>query len=227
MHALAQKFRSADPEAEMIPELDRATAEALFRQAKIALRKQLGATRRALPAAAAAERSARLVARLTVHPLLQTARGVALFAAILERREPDLTALHEDLLSRGVRLYYPFMDRVASGYFTGFRQWRPGDVLQTRAHRFAEPSPDAPLARRGDVNVIIVPALGFTLEGLRLGTGSGFYDVTLPDLCPPAKSIIVGYDFQRLVELPSEPHDVRCDDVVTDAAVVEGVRAPQ
>jgi 5-formyltetrahydrofolate cyclo-ligase len=179
-----------------------------------------------LPVSAVAERSSRIIARLLDHSWLQGARGIALYAPILDRREPDLSALHQCLLGRGVRLYYPFMDPSPSGYATGFRLWRPGDVLTARAHRFAEPSPAAPLAHRGDVDVVIVPALGFTLDGHRLGTGSGFYDATLRDLCPPAKSIVVGYEFQRLIELPTEPHDWPCDDVVTDTPIDGGSHVP-
>lgn len=200
-------------------ELDQESVANLTQQAKIALRRQLGSIRRALPISAAAERSSRIVRRLLMHPWLVAARGVALYVAMLDRREPDLAELHRGLHERGVRLYYPFMDSVPSGYFTGFRLWRPGDVLMARAQHFAEPNPDAPLAQRGDVDVVVVPALGVTPDGHRLGTGSGFYDSTLPDLCPPAKSIVIGYDFQRLVELPTEPHDWRCDDVITDAKV--------
>jgi 5-formyltetrahydrofolate cyclo-ligase len=129
-----------------------------------------------------------------------------------------VSALHGALLKRGVCLYYPFMDAAPGGTSTGFRLFRPGDILTTHAQRFLEPDPSAPAANRGDIDVLVVPALGLTLRGHRLGTGSGFYDATLPDLCPPAKSIVVGYEFQLLVEIPTEPHDVPCDDVVTDAA---------
>jgi 5-formyltetrahydrofolate cyclo-ligase len=90
-------------------------------------------------------------------------------------------------------------------------------VLAKRTHRFAEPNPSAPVATRGDLDLLVVPALGITLQGFRLGFGAGYYDSTLPDFCPPAKSICVGYDFQRLIELPIEAHDVACDAVVTDA----------
>lgn len=201
------------------PAHDQESVANLRRQAKIALRKQLGSVRRALPVSAAIERSSRIVTRLLSHPWLKAAHSVALYAAMLDRREPDLAELHRSLLERGVKLYYPFMDPIPTGYSTGFRLWRCGDVLLTRAHSFAEPHPDAPSAQRGDVDVVVVPALGMTPDGHRLGTGSGFYDSTLPDLCPPAKSIVIGYDFQRLVELPTEPHDWRCDDVITDAVI--------
>jgi 5-formyltetrahydrofolate cyclo-ligase len=38
----------------------------------------------------------------------------------------------------------------------------------------------------------------------------------LPRFSPPATSIVVAFDFQLVVELPVEAHDVACDLVVTD-----------
>ncbi|MGC4094255.1 MAG: 5-formyltetrahydrofolate cyclo-ligase [Polyangiaceae bacterium] len=58
-------------------------------------------------------------------------------------------------------------------------------------------------------------------DGQRLGYGAGFYDVTLPDFVPPAQSLIVAYDFQLLSEIPSLPHDVPGQFVVTDARLLE------
>ncbi len=197
------------------PESDQAS---LIQQAKSALRRRLRSLRRTLPVSAVAERSARIMSRLLDHAWLTAARGVALYASIPEQREPDLTALERTLLERGVRVYYPFMDKRAEGFATGFRLLRSGDILVPRGRLFAEPCPDAPVAQRGEVDVVIVPALGVTQNGYRLGMGAGFYDATLPDLCPPAKSIIVAYDFQLLIELPVEPHDWRCDEVLIDRA---------
>jgi 5-formyltetrahydrofolate cyclo-ligase len=187
------------------------------RQAKTALRKRLNSLRRSLPAQVAAERSARIVARLREHPLVQSARAVGLYAAMLEKREVDLAALHELLVDRGARVYYPFMDPTPRGYATGFRLWQAGDVLEKRGQYFVEPNPTRPVAQRGDIDLLVVPALGLTLQGYRLGFGAGFYDATLPDLCPPASTICVGYDFQLLIEVPLEPHDFKCDAVITDA----------
>ncbi len=198
------------------PKIDPTSEAHLRQQAKCALRHRLKALRCALPTSAVAERSRRIVGRLLVHPWLAAAQSVALYAAIHEQREPDLSALHHSLLARGVRLYYPYMERTTQGFTTGFRLLREGDVLTTQGHRFAEPCPAAPIANRGDVDVVVVPALGISAGGHRLGMGSGFYDATLPDLCPPAKSIVIGYSFQLLVELPLESHDRPCDDVVVN-----------
>lgn len=193
------------------------SVEAFRKMAKGALRKRLKAVRSALPIASVAMRSARIVARLEEHAWVQASRGVALYAAMPDRREVDVSALHEWLAARQVRLYYPFMTKIEGGHDTGFRLLAPGETLVIRDNRFAEPKSDAPRARRGDIDVVIVPAVAVSLDGYRVGMGSGFYDVTLPDVCPPAKSIAVAYDFQRMVEVPCEPHDFRCDAVITDA----------
>ncbi len=66
----------------------------------------------------------------------------------------------------------------------------------------------------------MVPALAVTDTDHRLGYGRGFYDVTLPDFCPPALSVVVAFDFQLLAELPVLEHDVACEVVVTDARVI-------
>lgn len=195
---------------------DPALTDELRKQAKRALRKRMNTLRKALPATAVQKRSAKIVERLLLHSFIADAHAVSLYAAMPERGEVDLSELHNKLHARGVRLYYPFMDPSNEGFTTGFRLWRPGDKLIRRSHNFDEPDPTAPVAVRGELDVVIVPALGLTLSGDRLGFGAGFYDATLPDICPPARTICIGYDFQLLVELPTEPHDYKCDAVVTD-----------
>jgi 5-formyltetrahydrofolate cyclo-ligase len=39
-------------------------------------------------------------------------------------------------------------------------------------------------------------------------------------VCPPAQALVVVYDFQLLVELPTLPHDFACNVIVTDTRVL-------
>ncbi len=186
-------------------------------QAKRSLRQKLRALRQALPAAASTARSQRIVERLSRHPRLLAAKGVALFWPMLERREIDLRILDGQLRARGIDVYYPYMERTCEGDFvTGFRLTATPEDLVVGEMRFAEPPASASVALRGDVDVVVVPALAATVDGNRLGYGAGYYDATLPDLCPPAYSIVVIHDFQLMLELPREPHDRACDEVMTD-----------
>lgn len=74
----------------------------------------------------------------------------------------------------------------------------------------AEPDPSWP-------DLVVVPGVAFTRTGVRLGQGGGWYDRFLPRTRPAAVHIGVGFDFQLLAAVPSEPHDVRLHGVVTDA----------
>ena len=74
-----------------------------------------------------------------------------------------------------------------------------------------QPPPDAPDAR---VDLAIVPLLGFTAQGQRLGQGGGHYDRLLaarPELVP----IGLAWDCQLVDALPIEPHDRPLRGVVT------------
>jgi 5-formyltetrahydrofolate cyclo-ligase len=198
-------------------EPDRDELSEWSKSAKRVLRQKLRGLREALPEPAAEARSARIVERLLLQPRVSAAKAVALFWPILERREIDLRPLDVKLRARGVDVYYPFMARTDQGDITtGFRLVPEIGELAVRGQRFAEPSPTARLAERGDLDVVVVPALAATPLGHRLGYGSGFYDATLSEFCPPAFSIVVVHDFQLMLELPCEAHDRACDAVVTD-----------
>jgi 5-formyltetrahydrofolate cyclo-ligase len=194
---------------------------ALGQRAKKQLRARLSATRQALPPAAVQARSARIVEVLSALAPLVQARAVAAFWPMEGRGEVDLRELDRWLGERGIARYYPFMDRHGAGFTTGFRRIQSPDELALRGRRFVEPPRAAAAAARGDVDIVLVPALAVTPEGHRLGFGSGFYDATLPDLAPPALTIAVAFSFQLLAELFIEPHDVACDLVVTDREVFD------
>lgn len=194
----------------------------LATRAKQQLRTRMKALRSAHPDAALAERSARVVERVANLPEFTAARGIALFWPMLEQKEVDVRPL--DALARAAqkRVYYPgFSESPAGALFSELRLTSASDELAVRDHRFLEPPVSAPAAKRGDVDLIVVPALAVALTGHRLGFGIGFYDSLLPDFRPPARAVIVAYDFQVLAELPVMPHDVACDVVVSDARTTE------
>jgi 5-formyltetrahydrofolate cyclo-ligase len=192
------------------------TAE-LAEAAKQELRKRLRALRLAHPAEALLTRGRALVTRVISLPIFETASSVALFFPMLERKEIDLRPLDAEARRRGKRVYYPFLEPRGDALVSGLRLTGSLDELADRGQRFFEPPPEAPVAARGDVDLVLVPALAVAPSGHRLGYGAGFYDSLLPDVRPPAKAVVVAYDFQLLMELPTLPHDVPCDVVVTDA----------
>jgi 5-formyltetrahydrofolate cyclo-ligase len=205
----------------LVSELDPDVLANITGRAKRQIRARMRAVRQAYPEQVVLAKSALLVQRLLDLPVVQDARSVALFVAMRERREVDLQTLAEQLLTQNKQLYYPFMDPTERGFRTGFRRVSALSDLCDRGRRFAEPPPDAPEATRGDIDVVIVPALAVSADGHRIGYGAGYYDATLPDVAPPAQAVIVAFDFQLLAELPHESHDRAGDWIVTDKRTLQ------
>ena len=187
----------------------------LRERARGQLRARMRALRAAYPEGALSGRSAAIVERVAALSVFQGARSVALFWPLA--REVDLRALDGLCRSSGKLVYYPVMDPIPSGVSTGFALSESTAELAPRSERFCEPPAAAPRAQRGDIELVVVPALAVGANGHRLGYGRGFYDVTLPDFRPPAQSVVVAYEFQLLSELPELSHDVASDYVVTDS----------
>jgi 5-formyltetrahydrofolate cyclo-ligase len=67
-----------------------------------------------------------------------------------------------------------------------------------------------------DIDLIIVPGLGFSLDGSRLGHGKGFYDRYLSTLKENSYKIGLAYR-QQLVEnkgIPMQSTDIRIDEIL-------------
>ena len=200
-----------------MPSFDASQVSQFAEAAKVQLRKRMRALRNAHPAEALKIRNRALVARALALPAFESARSVALFFPMEERKEIDLRELDAQARRQNKRVYYPFLERRGDALVSGLRLSASLDELAERGQRFREPPPGTPEAERGEVDLLFVPALAVAPSGHRLGYGAGFYDSLLPDVCPPGRAVAVAYDFQLLMELPTLPHDVACDFVLTDA----------
>jgi 5-formyltetrahydrofolate cyclo-ligase len=63
-------------------------------------------------------------------------------------------------------------------------------------------------------DVLLIPLVGFTANGDRLGQGGGHYDRWLAEH-PGRIAIGLAWDVQLCDALPTEPHDQRLDAVIT------------
>ena len=66
------------------------------------------------------------------------------------------------------------------------------------------------------IDLAIIPGIAFTSEGCRQGRGKGYYDRLLSH--PSFQNVHkmgICFPFQLLSELPTVPHDIRMDEVLT------------
>jgi 5-formyltetrahydrofolate cyclo-ligase len=81
------------------------------------------------------------------------------------------------------------------------------------------PSPDGTPILVPDA--VLVPPVGFSAEGWRLGYGGGYFDRTLALLSPQPLKIAVAYELCRIPTIHPQPHDIVMDFVVTEAGIHE------
>lgn len=65
----------------------------------------------------------------------------------------------------------------------------------------------------GGYDLIVVPGVAFDANGNRLGRGKGYYDRFL-DKNRDVYRVGVCFDFQKVEEVPSEPHDIRMNEII-------------
>lgn len=63
-----------------------------------------------------------------------------------------------------------------------------------------------------------MPGIAYDNRGNRVGRGKGYYDRLLSRT--KATKIGIGYDFQLVDEIDSEPHDITMDIVITDSRII-------
>jgi 5-formyltetrahydrofolate cyclo-ligase len=192
----------------------RVTDDALRRRVKAELRKRIRGLRHTAPLEACAKRSEKIVERLEALAVVREARALALFWPILERHEVDLRPFDAALRARGARVAYPAIDPETRDMT--FR-WAAPDALEERGLGFCEPPSEAVACAKGELELIVVPAIAIAPSGHRIGYGAGYYDRALPAYAPPAVTVGVAYDYQLLAEIPATSSDVALDWIVTDA----------
>jgi len=132
--------------------------------------------------------------------------------------ELDLTPIMQALHDMGETLALPAITR--KNHPLVFRRWTKGDILKHGPHNTREPFPD-----KDELfpDILLMPLLAFTAKGERLGYGGGYYDRTLEAL-NRRKNVFacgVAYAAQEAVSLPTGPHDMKLDAMLTETGFRE------
>jgi 5-formyltetrahydrofolate cyclo-ligase len=179
-------------------------------ETKRALRAELVARRARLGADERAAHAAAIAARIDDLAAFRGAGTVALYAAL--GAEVDATRITGAALVRGARVVFP--RAVPGSRRLSFAICDPADLVRGTLG-VPEPPPGAPEVDLGEIGCVVLPGVAFSLGGLRLGRGGGYYDATLAAM-PGAARVGVAFDVQIVPALPREPHDALLDAVVTE-----------
>ncbi len=125
--------------------------------------------------------------------------------------EFDARSLVGKLRAQGARAALPAV--VAKKHPLEYREWWPGVPMNPGAMDIMTPEGTPVLLP----DAVLMPPVGFSEEGARLGYGAGYFDRTLASLNPQPLKIGVAYELQRMPTIYPQPHDVLMDFVVTEA----------
>ena len=154
--------------------------------------------------------SARVCARLERQEVWKQARSILFYAPLPD--EPDVWPMLAVGLSMGKTIALPRFVPQQNLYVACLIRDPAADVHRGQ-YGVREPSDQCPLVPLNGLDFILVPGVGFDLNGRRLGRGKGFYDQWLANhhgtMCG------VAFDQQIVGEVPVEPHDIRLSCILT------------
>jgi 5-formyltetrahydrofolate cyclo-ligase len=135
-------------------------------------------------------------------------------------REPSTNRILSTLLQSGKTVVTPGVDHKADPpdrlYQAVFQRASdvaspvvPGDVSHVILH---------------DVDMFLVPGIVWDQRGYRIGFGGGFFDRLLAQRKHDSLAVGLGFQFQVLPELLTDPWDMPVDCLVTEAGALECVQ---
>lgn len=130
--------------------------------------------------------------------------------------ELDVLPLLRALAGRGHPLALPVV--VARQPTLTFRRWTEGAALEAGVRGTRHPAPSAATVTP---RVLLVPLLAIDADGIRLGYGKGYYDLTIAALraAGPVLAVGVGQSVQCVERLPRDPWDQPLDAFVSEDGV--------
>ncbi len=187
---------------------------------KKTLRATLLKKRDSIPPEQKAGKDAAIMERLFALDAFKKAKSLLLYASF--RSEVDTTGCMSETIRLGKRLILPAVDSRRRE----LKLYEVKEVSELKPGYMGIPEPVIKKNRQvtlGDIDLIIVPGVGFDRECNRLGYGGGYYDRLLGGTTGQrlrAKrritALALAFEEQITGKIPAEPHDVKVDMIITD-----------
>jgi 5-formyltetrahydrofolate cyclo-ligase len=155
------------------------------------------------------ERSEELLMTLIQKDVLKSVKIISIFITLDD--EVDTLPIVQHCWENGITVTVPeFQHATPDGYV--LRQWKKNDHLYETQYGIFHPknSKVFPLEK---IDLIFVPGMAFSKDGLRLGRGKGFYDRMLSMF--EGKTVGLCFKEQIKEKIPSDQRDVVIQEVLS------------
>jgi len=164
------------------------------------------------------ELSAQLCEQVLASRMYGAARTILCYASL--PNEIDLDPLITHALGDGKRVCVPMIDWERKSMWAAEIHNLDTDLVVGR-YGVRTPVDGCLLVEPDDIDLILIPGLGFDRDLNRLGRGAGFYDRMIAGLSQPRPPLVgVCFASQIIAKVPTEAHDFPMDRVITENGFV-------
>ena len=179
------------------------------------LRKVLRKKRAALPATRRAVLDAAINRQLIEFSRTAQLSDIAAYLAF--DGEPDLSPALQELEESGVTLALPVINEHKGRNDMAFHEWTSDCELVPNRYGIMEPAgtKEIPLMQ---FDAVLVPLVGWSRSGKRLGMGASFYDRAFQPFAQLPRPLRMGiaYQLQESDGIPQDPWDIRLHAMLTE-----------
>lgn len=182
---------------------------------KKALRKSIQKCRDSLSNESKQKRSAVIIQKFL--GLRQYNSSTNILAYFPFRSEIDICTIIEKALGQGKRIVFPKVNKEKLDLYY-IKSLSRG--LEPGRYDIMEPIPsECEKALPLEIDLVVVPGVGFDPGMNRLGYGGGFYDRLLREIPPQAPRIALAFDLQVMDHIPVSEHDLKIDVLITESCI--------
>ena len=147
-----------------------------------------------------------------IKPLIEEIENEYIGTYISFRDELDTKKLNQYLLERELNLALPAID-FQTKEINFFMYHNNTELIENKFSILEPKNKDKVIFPK----IILIPLLGYSKSGFRLGYGGGYYDKYLSkNGIGDVKKIGIAFSFQEVAEIPVEDHDERLDWILTE-----------
>ena len=188
---------------------------------KPGLRKVLRQQRNALDPARQKQAAIDLKEQLETLPVVKQSKSIALYLAIDGEIDPGCAM--DWCIDQGKRCYVPIIMQNEKNSLR-FAEITAQSKYENNYFGIAEPVvPDDELINARELDLVLLPLVGFDRYGNRIGMGGGFYDTTFEfkksSPGTPPQLVGLAHEIQRVEKIQAENWDIPISAVVTDRRV--------
>ncbi|MGI6608827.1 MAG: 5-formyltetrahydrofolate cyclo-ligase [Erysipelotrichaceae bacterium] len=144
-----------------------------------------------------------------IYDLILTYNPKIVMSYIALENEVNLEKLHSMLKQRKIKLCFPVIqDDAINAYIS--------DNFVKGSFNIMEPE-EGLLIKKEDIDIIIIPCVGFDSNRNRLGHGKGYYDKYLLDYS--GEKLSVAFEIQKLDRIDSTGNDIKMDYILTEKSM--------